>query len=135
MNAKPTPEQKLIIDNLKTNYEGYCGWIGVVGEDIVMVYCLAFHCSVLINPYPNGGYEQRYCYHNVVVALMGISEYSETGVFKHWKKDHSKNISVSCGNLLFPEGVLHSPENSIGEVDWDITTFPEIYPYTPPLSF
>jgi hypothetical protein len=71
MTTNPTPEQQAAIDEIKANYEDSCGWIGVVGDDIVMVYYLAFHCAVLINPYPYGGYEQRYCYHNIVVALKG----------------------------------------------------------------
>lgn len=123
--------EELIINDLKSKYGDTCCWIGMVGEDIVMIYSLAFHSALLINPVPTGGYEQRYCYHNRDIALKAISEAKVSGKYRYWKKDHSKNISVDCGNLLFSEGTRHIEGNEIGKVDWDISSYETKYPYPP----
>lgn len=100
-----------------------------VGDDIFVIQRLMYHCSLLINPMELGGYEQRYCYHNVELATIALEEYKDTGKFRYWKKDHTKNISVGCKNKLFNSGDLQTPENAIGEVDWDNDELEAIFTY------
>ncbi len=118
-----------LIEQIKQNYESTCYWVGEVNGDVIMIHLLMYHCAVIINPQPFGGYEYRYCYHNPLIATIAIAEFIETEKWRHWKKDHTKNISVACGNKLFKEGIKHIPELAIGEVDWDISEFDKIYPY------
>lgn len=117
------------LKEIKDCYGPTCFWIGEVDGDIVMIYLLMFHCAVLINPSPIAGYEQRYCYHNPDIAMKAISEYEKTGDWRYWKKDHTANVSVACGNKLFKAGDLQVPERAIGEVDWDISDYHKRYPY------
>tara|TARA_B100000749_G_scaffold280700_1_gene278052 strand:- start:2878 stop:3270 length:393 start_codon:yes stop_codon:yes gene_type:complete len=125
-----TASNEKLISKIKENYGPECHWIGEVNGDIVMIYLLMFHCAVLINPSPIAGYEQRYCYHSPEIALKAIAEYSEAGGWRYWKKDHTANISVALGNMLFKSGDLQEPDRSIGEVDWDISDYDKKYPYS-----
>lgn len=93
------------------------GW--EIDGDTYISHKLMFHYALLINP--NGaGYEQRYCYKDLGLLTQAIEEFKATGKLRHWHKDHSKNISV-MGSHLYPPGVQHLPENSIGEVDWVVS--------------
>tara|TARA_B100001245_G_scaffold177445_1_gene135699 strand:- start:14000 stop:14401 length:402 start_codon:yes stop_codon:yes gene_type:complete len=117
------------IEQIKKDFGNTCFSVEVIGEDIVVIYLLAFHCAVIINPEPFGGYEQRYCYHNPIIATMAISEFKEKSQWRYWKKDHTANISVACGNRLFKPESKHIPEEAFSEVDWDISEFDVKYPY------
>ena len=121
--------QQAMIEELKSNYGDTCHWIGEVDGDIYMIHLLMFHCAVLVNPAPIGGADHRYCFHNPDLALKAILEVGQYGRLRYWKKDHTNNLSVGCGNKLFKPGVPHEPEHAYDSVDWDISDYDAKYPY------
>jgi len=128
-NIQPTHNESLI-RQIKSMCGEECIWIGEVGDDIVMIQSLIFHCALQINPKAFGGCEQRYCYHNADLAFKAIAEYVVTGEWRYWKKDHTKNISVAFKNQLFRAGDSHCVQNSIGQVEWDIDELKKEYPHS-----
>lgn len=92
--------------------------ITVRGTDFI-VMPLLYHYALLVEPNLTG-YEQRYCYANLSLISKALREYDDDGVLKYWHKDHTKGLSVSCGNLLFEPGVLHQKGLEVGEVSWSV---------------
>ncbi len=108
-------------------------WYTEHDGDLFCVAPLIFHVSLLINPKPFGGYDDRYCYHNPFIAIKAVNEFINTGQMRYWKKHHTKNISI-IGNHAYPPGVKQIPENALHVVDWDITDYENLYPYDGLLS-
>lgn len=96
--------------------------------DVFCITELMFHVSLLINPHPICGYEDRYCFHNTELAIRAIEEYKSTGELKYWKKHHTKNISV-VGRYAYPPGAFHIPKNALYQVDWDEEALAKQYPF------
>lgn len=101
-----------------------------IDGDLYLVCKLIFHVMVIVNP-EEVSHGDRFCYHNVDLAMRALNEKKENGgPLRYWKKYHSKGISVG-GSLLYRDGDLQTPENAIGSVDWNSDELAEQYPYQP----
>jgi len=104
-------------------------WCDSTGDEDFMIVPLAFHVSLLLNPHQSGGNEQRWCYHNADSAKRAFDHYKETGKMRFWKKDHTADISIACGNLAFNAGVRQVAGQELYEVDWNVDELANEYPY------
>lgn len=94
-------------------------WIGESTN--VAVVQLVYHCALYVAPESDGisfRYDHRYCYANAHAALAAIRLFEQTGEWLLWQKDHCNQISVSNG-YLYPAGVCHQPEHSVGVARWN----------------
>lgn len=101
------------------------------GGELVVVEPLVFHVAVFIDYSEDGGirnYKDRYCFSNLDIAKIAISEFIETGEMKYWQKWHNKQISIH-ENYAYAEGQLHEPEYASYKVEWNSCEIRERYPY------
>lgn len=90
-----------------------------VNDTDFIVMPLAYHLALVLNP-TRTGYEQRYCYENLERITKALREFKEGAELRYWHKDHTKGLSVACGNLLFKPGTLHQKGEECGTVDWTV---------------
>ena len=118
------------LSSIATEYDAL--WYGSVADQDFIIMPLAFHVALIQNPQPVGGYEERYCFHNKEIALIALEEFKNSGKIKYWKKWHSKDISIACGNLAFKQGVLHTKGQEAYSVDWNVDDLSKKFPYSNP---
>jgi hypothetical protein len=104
-------------------------WYGEAHDNEFIIVPLAFHVSLLMNPHASGGQEQRWCYHNVELAKKAFEHYRETEKMCFWKKWHTADISIACGNLAFNAGVIQVAGQESHAVDWNVDELKSQYPY------
>lgn len=90
-----------------------------VNETDFIVLPLMYHFALLVSP-TRTGYDQRYCYANLDLIKAALREFREGSELRYWHKDHTKGLSVACGNLLFKPGTLHREGEECGTVDWTV---------------
>jgi len=118
---------------LKEICEEYKGvWYGEINGDEYIINQLAFHVSLLKNPVSYGGHEERYCFHNVELALIALEEMKTSNELQYWKKWHNKGISIACGNLAFKDGVPHKEGFEDYSVCWNVDELAKQYPFINP---
>lgn len=104
-------------------------WFCEIGDDQYVIIPLMFHCSLLVNPKPIGGYEERYCFSNPAIAIKAIQELEQNNQeLKYWQKHHNKGISIK-GTFAYKNGEHQIPEHALYQVDWNSDDLNKQYPY------
>lgn len=89
----------------------------VVNDTVFIVLRMLYDYALLVNPTLTG-YEERFCYRDLKLIDKALREYKERAELRYWHKNHSKELTVACGNLLFKSGAKQCAGEECGTVDW-----------------